>query len=184
MLQIEIFEDRNRSLLLCGGFPVCQRYTRRQKSLLYSFPLSPSSSGQGRHPFKVDIAGSNPAGGTTESEKPVTPAVTGFFLLQRRDSNPTGCGAEETRSVFQRSAQGAKRRSGSGRRKPHADIPLGAPTRKCTNPPDVRPDGFVLFVVIKRKVLNALTLDKQLALLPLGTDFAKHLGSRREHDRT
>ena len=27
---------------------------------------------------------------TTESEKPVTPAVTGFFLLQRRDSNPEG----------------------------------------------------------------------------------------------
>ena len=100
MLQIEIFENRNRSLLLCGGFPVCQRYTRRQKSLLYSFPLSPSSSGQGRHPFKVDIAGSNPAGGTTESEKPVTNSVTGFFLPQRRDSNPTGCGAEETRKRF------------------------------------------------------------------------------------
>ena len=57
------------SQLLCGGFPVCQRYTRRQKSLLYSFPLSPSSSGQGRHPFKVDIAGSNPAGGTTAFEQ-------------------------------------------------------------------------------------------------------------------
>nr|DAV64169.1 MAG TPA: hypothetical protein [Bacteriophage sp.] len=45
----------------------------------------------------------------------------------RRDSNPTGCGAEETRSVFQRSTQGAKRRGESGRRQPHADIPLGAP---------------------------------------------------------
>ena len=90
MLQIEIFEDRNRSLLLCGGFPVCQRYARRQKSLLYSFPLSPSSSGQGRHPFKVDIAGSNPAGGTTESEKPVTNSVAGFLLPTRRDSNPEG----------------------------------------------------------------------------------------------
>ena len=31
-------------------------------------------------------------------------------------SNPQGCGAEETRSVFQRSTRGAKRRSGSGRR--------------------------------------------------------------------
>ena len=42
----------------------------------------------------------------------------GPFLLERRawDSNPQGCGAEETRSVFQRSTQGAKRRSGSGRR--------------------------------------------------------------------
>ncbi len=88
------------SRLLCGGFPVCQRYTRRQKSLLYSFPLSPSSSGQGRHPFKVDIAGSNPAGGTTESEKPVTNSVAGFLLPIRRDSNPTGCGAEETRKRF------------------------------------------------------------------------------------
>ena len=37
---------------------ICERL----KSLLYSFPLSPSSSGQGRHPFKVDIAGSNPLG--------------------------------------------------------------------------------------------------------------------------
>ncbi len=44
-----------------------------------------------------------------------------------RDSNPAGCGAEETRSVFQRSTQGAERRSESGRRQPHADIPLGAP---------------------------------------------------------
>ena len=113
--------------LLCGGFPVCQRYTRRQKSLLYSFPLSPSSSGQGRHPFKVDITGSNPVGGTIRNEKPVTQAVTGFFATERRDSNPAGCGAEETRSVFQRSTQGAERRSGSGRRQPYADIPLGAP---------------------------------------------------------
>lgn len=95
MLQIEIFENRNRSLLLCGGFPVCQRYTRRQKSLLYSSPLSPSSSGQGRHPFKVDIAGSNPAGGTIYIEKPVALAVTGFLLVMRRDSNPTGCGSRQ-----------------------------------------------------------------------------------------
>ena len=38
----------------------------------------------------------------------------------QRDSNPQGCGAEETRSVFQRSTRGAKRRSESGRRQPHA----------------------------------------------------------------
>lgn len=36
-----------------------------------------------------------------------------FFVGERRDSNPQGCGAEETRSVFQRSTQGAKRRSGT-----------------------------------------------------------------------
>ena len=53
--------------------------------------------------------------------------MTGFLLPICRDSNPTGCGAEETRSVFQRSTQGAERRSESGRRQPHADIPLGAP---------------------------------------------------------
>ena len=34
------------------------------RSLLYSSALSPSSSGLGRHPFKVDITGSNPVGGT------------------------------------------------------------------------------------------------------------------------
>ena len=50
-----------------------------------------------------------------------------FLVGKRRNSNPQGCGAEETRSVFQRSTQGAERRSGSGRRQPHADIPLGAP---------------------------------------------------------
>ena len=36
-----------------------------------------------------------------------------FLVGKRRDSNPQGCGAEETRSVFQRSTQGAKRRSGA-----------------------------------------------------------------------
>lgn len=143
MLQIEIFENRNRNPLLCGGFPVCQRYTRRQKSLLYSFPLSPSSSGQGRHPFKVDIAGSNPAGGTIESEKPVTNLVAGFLLSICRNSTRQGAELRKRVSVFQRSTQGAERRSGSGQRQPHADIPLGAPILKCSNPPDIRSDGFV-----------------------------------------
>ena len=50
-----------------------------------------------------------------------------FLVGKRRNSNPQECGAEETRSVFQRSTQGAKRRGESGRRQPHADIPLGAP---------------------------------------------------------
>lgn len=36
-----------------------------------------------------------------------------FLVGKRRNSNPQGCGAEETRSVFQRSTQGAKRRSGA-----------------------------------------------------------------------
>ncbi len=88
MLQIEIFENRNRSLLLCGGFPVCQRYTRRQKSLLYSFPLSPSSSGQGRHPFKVDIAGSNPAGGTTAFAQVKAFFRLGLFSFRRMCAKP------------------------------------------------------------------------------------------------
>ena len=92
MLQIEIFENRDRSPLLCGGFPVCQRYTRRQKSLLYSFPLSPSSSGQGRHPFKVDIAGSNPAGGTIYIEKPVTLRGGGLFATHTSGFEPDRCG--------------------------------------------------------------------------------------------
>ena len=136
MLQIEIFENRNRSRLLCGGFPVCQRYTRRQKSLLYSFPLSPSSSGQGRHPFKVDIAGSNPAGGTTESEKPVTNSVAGFLLPICRDSNPTGCGAEETRKRFP--AQRA--RSEATQRKRAVPAARGHPAGG-TNPKMYEPAG-------------------------------------------
>ena len=50
-----------------------------------------------------------------------------FFGPSAWDSNPPGCGAEETRSVFQRSTRGAKRRSESGRRQPHADIPHRPP---------------------------------------------------------
>ena len=36
-----------------------------------------------------------------------------FFVPGAWDSNPQGCGAEETRSVFQRSTRGAERRSGA-----------------------------------------------------------------------
>ncbi len=43
-----------------------------------SVALPPWSSGLGRHPFKVKIAGSNPAGGTT-SERPRAL----FFLRDR-----------------------------------------------------------------------------------------------------
>lgn len=39
-------------------------FVRVRGVLLYSSGLSPSSSGLGRHPFKVDITGSNPVGGT------------------------------------------------------------------------------------------------------------------------
>ena len=44
------------------------RLTDPLKPDLYSYRskrLPPSSRGPGRHPFKVEIAGSNPAGGTT-----------------------------------------------------------------------------------------------------------------------
>ena len=41
------------------------RLTDPLKQNLYSYPAPPSSRGLGRHPFKVEIAGSNPAGGTT-----------------------------------------------------------------------------------------------------------------------
>lgn len=45
-------------------------------------------------------------------------------------------------SVFQRSTQGAKRRGESGRRQPHADIPLGAPFKLRSPLPSVA--GFLL----------------------------------------
>jgi hypothetical protein len=41
------------------------RLTDPLKRNLYFFLAPPSSRGLGRHPFKVEIAGSNPAGGTT-----------------------------------------------------------------------------------------------------------------------
>ena len=123
-----------------------------------------------------------PLGAPQNLRSPLPISVAGFLLSMRRDSNPTGCGAEETRKRFP--AQHARSEATQRMRAApaHADIPLGAPTLKCSNPPDVRSDGFVLFAVIRRKVLNALALDKQLALLPFGADFAQHLGSRREHD--
>ena len=56
----------------------------------------------------------------------------GLFLFgvpRMRDSNPTGCGAEETRSVFQRGPQGAKRRSGCGFAKRMRRHPAGGTIR-------------------------------------------------------
>ena len=54
----------------------------------------------------------HPSSPTTELE---TVLARGPFLFAPSawDSNPTGCGAEETRSVFQRSTRGAERRSGT-----------------------------------------------------------------------
>ena len=63
--------------------------------------------------------GSNPSSPTIELE---TVLARGPFLFgpSAWDSNPTGCEAEETRSVFQRSTRGPQARSESGRRQPHA----------------------------------------------------------------
>ena len=57
----------------------------------------------------------HPSSPTTELE---TVLERGPFLFGpiSWDSNPQGCGAEETRSVFQRSTRGPQARSGSGRR--------------------------------------------------------------------
>ena len=49
-------------------------------------------------------------------EKAPSDGGLSFLGPVQRDSNPPGCGAEETRSVFQRSTRGAERRSGCGRR--------------------------------------------------------------------
>ena len=57
----------------------------------------------------------HPSSPTTELE---TVLERGPFLFGpiSWDSNPQGCGAEETRSVFQRSTRGPQARSGSGQR--------------------------------------------------------------------
>ena len=65
---------------------------------------------------------------------------------KRRNSNPQGCGAEETRSVFQRSTQGAKRRSGArppNRRTQNPSVPhrLWAP-RVPTSQPSATSEGI------------------------------------------
>ena len=46
-------------------------------------------------------------------EKAPSDGGLSFLGPVQRDSNPQGCGAEETRSVFQRSTRGAERRSGA-----------------------------------------------------------------------
>ncbi len=58
--------EQNTLNKLCNGITTINeaRVVRACVPLLYSVALSPSSSGQGRHPFKVDITGSNPVGGT------------------------------------------------------------------------------------------------------------------------
>ena len=56
-------------------------------------------------------------------DKAVSNDSLSFLGPSQRDSNPQGCGAEETRSVFQRSTQEAKRRSGTR-----------PPTRRTRNP--------------------------------------------------
>ena len=69
--------------------------------------------------------------------------VTGFFLLQRRDSNPTGCGAEETRKRFP--AQHA--RSGATQRKRAAPAARGHPaggTTESEKPVTNSVTGFLL----------------------------------------
>ena len=98
-----------------------------------------------------------------------------FFLRpSQRDSNPTGCGAEETRSVFQRSTRGAERRSGSGRRQPHADIPHRPPQnwkrsskgdRFCLGPSqrDSNPQGCTPFRACGQKRANMSTVTNFVA---------------------
>ena len=69
--------------------------------------------------------------------------VTGFFLLQRRDSNQTGCGAEETRKRFP--AQHA--RSGATQRKRAAPAARGHPaggTTESEKPVTNSVAGFLL----------------------------------------
>ncbi len=65
------------------------------------------------------------AGGVSRTRHPSSPTTELETVLARGpflfgpiswDSNPTGCGAEETRSVFQRSTRGPQARSESGRR--------------------------------------------------------------------
>lgn len=69
--------------------------------------------------------------------------MTGFFLLQRRDSNPTGCGAEETRKRFP--AQHA--RSRATQRKRAAPAARGHPaggTTESEKPVTNSVAGFLL----------------------------------------
>ena len=79
------------------------------------------------------------AGGASRTRYPSSPTTELETVLERGpflfgpiswDSNPQGCGAEETRSVFQRSTRGPKARSGSGRRNTSL---ANAPVQKMPN---------------------------------------------------
>ena len=54
------------------------------------FPAQHARSGATQRKRAAPAARGHPAGGTTESEKPVTNSVAGFLLPIRRDSNPEG----------------------------------------------------------------------------------------------
>ena len=92
------------------------------------FPAQHARSGATQRKRAAEAARGHPAGGTTESEKPVANSVAGFLLSMCRDSNPTGCGAEETRKRFP--AQHA--RSGATQRKRAAEAARGHPAGGTT----------------------------------------------------
>ena len=54
------------------------------------FPAQHARSGATQRKRAAPAARGHPAGGTTESEKPVALAAAGFLLPMRRDSNPEG----------------------------------------------------------------------------------------------
>ena len=63
---------------------------RKKLCVTKRFPAQHARSGATQRKRAAPAARGHPAGGTTESVKPVTNSVAGFFLPIRRDSNPEG----------------------------------------------------------------------------------------------
>lgn len=101
---------------------------RIPRGLLYFSALSPSSSGLGRRPFKAKIAGSNPAGGTTEAPARSSLGRPGFSHAVRRGSNREVARLSKRVQAFASERARARSARSCGCRR-QARTPLGAPSK-------------------------------------------------------
>ena len=101
---------------------------RIPRGLLYFSALSPSSSGLGRRPFKAKIAGSNPAGGTTEAPARSSLGRPGFSHAVRRSSNREVARLSKRVQAFASERARARSARSCGCRR-QARTPLGAPPK-------------------------------------------------------
>ena len=111
----------------------CKFYKKRAAILVYSIPLSPSSSGPGRRPFKAKITGSNPVGGTIDCSTRLQHGA-GFFVTQRPPSQcpPPRRMRQSIRTQEQRHVRTRRHRTRRCFIHSRADRPIRGPLHRST----------------------------------------------------